>query len=115
MAQSGCRRPDRIETAFAEWLEGLPLHALADLLGGLPEDARAFFCPSCQGPIISGDRVAIEYPAAGLVVDGWTTRCEATQFACSRCGLQGTRWRLARACLESPAVFHELFTRRRSR
>lgn len=107
-ARLGCR----VELAFGEWLRASPLHVLATALGGLPGDMTAFWCPRCQAPILSGDRPATEWPSARLILDLCETRSDSREFVCDKCHLQGTRWRLARACLESPVVFRELFKRR---
>jgi predicted RNA-binding Zn-ribbon protein involved in translation (DUF1610 family) len=111
-ARPGCRRPDRIETAYAQWLRDSPLHVLAKALGGLPDDARAFWCPNCQASIISGHRLATEWPSARLIVDLCRSRSDSREFVCDKCGLQGTQSRLARACVESPVIFDALFAKR---
>ena len=96
------------EVALRSKLERLNVDGFARLLGPcFEDDALALYCPHCQARTLAGDG-PLAYPAARLLVEPLGRREEALTYVCQSCGVTGTRWSLARTCLDDPRIYAEL-------
>jgi hypothetical protein len=91
-----------------EWVEErLPRMKLSELARLLGWEEGHFFCGWCQD---AEQKRILQGPTAQLLGRGGPASVprEATRWACSRCGLQGTRSLLVRLLLENPNVLEEI-------